>query len=312
MQYREMNPSWLERLSHLFPASVAIATAGLLFPHPAEAFTVDGTVETTAEGFRDGVLVAEDIHSGDGFLMSEAFLSVPGVHIPSSLGPPVGRAMLTGGSSSAAFFSTEAAGLFFDPNPPNLYDINGIAEWNATVTHTGTSPANYELQLSINSIALRLIDGVDGPTWSAGYSILVGVDGSIVWSSEASITGNMNAITLNSTGTPLNPLPVNLPSPGNPKPGEFIGYDFGSFGDNISLGVLSNQGDSVDVDIFVFSYISGVPDFETGAYSIIGDPTDPFGGNGVNAFIIPEPRTYALIFGAGMILLVLFKRRRAR
>ncbi len=289
-----------------------LAVALLFGPASVHAFSVNGDIAQDIRGLEDGLLIADHFNVVDGTQFGEAELPRPeSMHLPSMQDLPVGRGWTSGGSLPSADFAAESSGLFIQEPPPgggpHDYEIRSQLLWSASVAHQGTSPQDYELNLSIDPIELRLWDAADPPvTWKAGYRISVSVDGTSVWFSEAEIDGNMNGVSLSQFGTDLGATGVNLPAAGQQAPSTLIGYDFGSYAETISLATLNNQGDSFDLSVFVSAYIEDVPNTETGAYALIGDPDG--GAPGINATVIPEPGTYALLGGVGALLLVLARR----
>ncbi len=298
-----------------FPAPV-LAAALLFTPASVQAFSVDGDMTVNIQGHEDGMLIADHFNVVDGTHFGEAELPRPqSMHLPSFQDLPVGRGLTSGGSQPSASFAAESSGFFIMEPPPDdeqhSYDIQSQLLWSATVAHQNTASQAYELNLAIDPIELRLWDGADPPlTWEAGYSILVSVDGTSVWFSEAEIEGNMNGVTLRQFGTNLSATGVNLPPPGGQVPSELIGYDFDPHSETIPLATLDSLGDSFDLSVMVTTSISDVPNTETGAYALIGDPAG--GDPGINATVIPEPGTYALLGGAGALLLVIARRHTKR
>ncbi len=292
-------------LIQIVAALVFVASGG------AQNFSITGTLEAEMEGYEDGVLIADDFDSGTGLVSAEDFLAVPGSELPEFDGSPVGRAVsIGGGSSPVAEFGANSSGIFFMGAEPALrrYDIVSEASWSSTVTPLGQSPENYELDLAIDPIELRFWDNQADPPgdleWAAGYSIEVLLDGTAVWSSAAEVFGNRFGVSLTQSGTTLTTTSVNTPPP---EAFGFFGYDFGPHDETIALGTFDDQDDPFNIDIRVTAFIDDVPNTETGAYVLIGDPENNLPGV---TGVIPEPSTYALL--GGLLAVFLATGRRAR
>ncbi len=214
------------------------------------------------------------------------------------------------------------------------YDITGVFTYQDTVTNTTGSAQAYNFDFTIipGELALFGTPGV-GEFVLAEYDIDILVDGSSIWGSSASLSGDDTGNTFSSAGTSLGGVLTSDE------------YSWGSYSDTLGLGTLA-AGASLNFEYILTARAAGncfaggyaMPPGEgqnlpgadddfipidgdvgdgggyyssCGSIARSGDPLH-IGANGpgkISIASVPEPSTIALL-GLGLAGLVVARRRK--
>jgi len=144
---------------------------------------------------------------------------------------------------------------------------------------------------------------------TARYRIELTLNGTVVFFSEAALSGGPGGLTLVESGTDLGGTPfMDADFPNNVR-----GYRFDSLFTHIDLGNLTTS----DVVRYTMEVSVSGPGLETGGFARVGDPFDLCGAGSSIAFgtPVPEPHAALLLTLMGVVGLVIWRartRRRAR
>jgi len=136
---------------------------------------------------------------------------------------------------------------------------------------------------------------------SARYRIELSVNGSVMFFSEATLSGGAGGLTLIESGTDLGgTLFVDVDYPDSIR-----GYTFAPLFTTLNLGNLTTS----DVVRYTMEVSVTGPGLETGGFARVGDPFDLSGNGSGIAFSVPEPSVALMLSVAGAIALAIWRKR---
>jgi len=201
------------------------------------------------------------------------------------------------------FSALQADATFFSGTANS---ISALTTWEESPLISGPN----SITLFIKPGELTIVDFasiVFSHAVSARYRIELSLNGSVIFFSEAVLSGGAGGLTLTETGTDLGGTPFsNADFPSNVR-----GYTFDGLFTTIDLGNLTTS----DVVRYTMEVSVSGPGLETGGFARVGDPFDLSGSGSSIAFGVPEPSVALLLGVAGAFGLVLWRtraRRRAR
>jgi hypothetical protein len=180
-------------------------------------------------------------------------------------------------------FGRSAARVLALPDDPTNDHLLAETRWARTVIPPGTQPAEYVYQFFIEPAILALRRGCQCvPPTTVGYEVTVKLDGTVIFSSTATLGGTPSNPVLTETGTDLGGTFFHFPLLG------IFGYLFSSFDGVISLGHRA-PGVPFTVEstlrIVALDIVDGM-----GVKGAIGDPLELGSDPGVFGEVMPtEP-----------------------
>jgi len=197
-------------------------------------------------------------------------------------------------------FSALVADATFWNGSSAFLDMTARTTWEESPPAAGPT----DITLFIKPGELAIVDFasvVFGSPSSASFHIELSVNGSVVFFSDAELSGGPNGLVLTASGVDLGGTPFFDPD----YPQSVRGYRFDPLFTTIQLGNLA----PTDVVRYVMEVNVRGRGFETGGYARVGDPFDlAEGGSSIGFTIVPEPGV-ALLFGGGLLALAWRARR---
>ncbi|MCP5527942.1 MAG: PEP-CTERM sorting domain-containing protein [Verrucomicrobiales bacterium] len=184
-----------------------------------------------------------------------------------------------------------------------------MAMLSQTVTVPLGPDQTFSYDFSIPTIYLMTADfagvGAGDPVAPVvSYEIDIQLNGLSVWNSTATLEGGLLGRSFTDSGVALVKSPV-----GDLVNDNEAGYVFSPFSGALSLGTFAG-GQSFTVETKLTASLAGGP-YELGGLALIGDPAN-IGSSQFSGSIsaVPEPQTYALLGGLGLLGFGVFRRLR--
>ena len=256
-----------------------------------------------------------DLDSGDTLPIGSQVTTPNGADTSFS-GNPVAAA----GFNASGYSRVLADGILWNLEASDPFNHPDVLAAEATMTDVYTNNSSSEVSLTydffLNSMQLLIADYAGADSGAPGapmvsYSMEIYGQGSLLWSSSATIEGGFTGHTLSETGTDLGGTYFGG--------GNQFGYNFDFYSDVLELGTLG-VGDSYELMATLAVSVAAAP-FEMGGRAGFVDPgafgaggtlsATATGGGGNGQAPVPEPATL-LLLGTGLLGLAGARKNRKR